>query len=297
MYRFRGKTWSEDDIKRIRALISASPRASRAALARQVCETFNWRRINGELALMNCRVAMLTMFRQGLIDLPAAAHIPKRPGGAFASAASDPQPLLEAALADFSDLRLELVARGKPLTLWNEFISRYHYLGYQVMPGAQLRYFITAGGQVLGAMGFGGAAWKVAPRDQFIGWTAEVRQSRLHLIVNQTRFLILPWVRCQNLATKTLAMAKMRLPGDWQTRYGYRPVLMETFVDTTKFRGTCYKAGNWLQVGLTKGRSRMDRYHANNQPVKSIWLMPLRPDFRRLLVAAPNSIPSGPAQS
>ena len=283
MHRFRGKTWSESDIERIRVLIGLSPMAPRSELARQVCEAFDWRRPDGQLRLMACRDAMLTMYRAKLIDLPPAQRGHRPPSRTFASAESDPQPPYEAVIGALADLRLELVGRGRPLALWNEFIARYHYLGYGVMPGAQLRYFIMAGDQVLGAMGFGGAAWKVAPRDGFIGWTREQREVRLHLIVNQTRFLILPWVRCQNLATKALALATRRLPGDWHLRYGYRPVLLETFVDTTKFHGTCYKAGNWLQVGLTKGRSRMDRHHAKDKPIKSIWLMPLKRDFRAAL--------------
>jgi Domain of unknown function (DUF4338) len=291
MHRIRGKTWSESDIVRIRALIGLSPTAPRSELARQVCEAFDWRRPDGQLRLMACRDAMLRMSRANLIDLPPAQRGHRPPSRMFTSEASDPQPPMEAQLGELSDLRLEVVARGRPLALWNEYIARYHYLGYGVMPGAQLRYFITAGDRVLGAMGFGGAAWKVAPRDHFIGWTAEQRQSRLHLIVNQTRFLILPWVRCQNLATKSLALVARCLPDDWVARYGYRPVLMETFVDVTRFRGTCYKAGNWTQVGLTQGRSRMDRYNAKDKPVKSIWLMPFKRDFRTLLIA-PMLMPS-----
>ena len=287
MYKYCGKTWSEADITRIRTLIAVSPAAPRAELARQVCEVFDWRRPDGQIRAMSCRVAMLRMYRAGLIELPVARNGHRRPRTTFVSTASDPQPQLDASLNDFTNLRLELVARGKPLALWNEFIARYHYLGYTVMPGAQLRYFIMAGDRVLGAMGFGGAAWKVAPRDQFIGWTAAERENRLYLIVNQTRFLILPWVRCQNLATKSLALAMRRLPADWQARYGYEPVLLETFVDTTKFHGTCYKAGNWIQVGLTQGRSRQDRMSLCDKPIKSIWLMPLKRDFRTTLIGPP----------
>jgi hypothetical protein len=287
MYKFSGKTWTEADIERIRALIAASPAALRAELARQVCEAFNWRRPDGQIRAMSCRVAMLKMYRQGLIKLPAASLVHQPPRGIFVSAASDPQPTLEFSIKEFTDLRLEIVTPGKTLVLWNEYIARYHYLGYRIMPGAQLRYFVMAGDRILGAMGFGGAAWKIAPRDKYIGWTAEERESRLYLIVNQTRFLILPWVRCQNLATKSLALAMRRLPGDWQARYGYQPVLLETFVDTTKFHGTCYKAGNWIQVGITQGRSRQDTKHAKDQPVKSIWLMPLTRDFRTTLVGRP----------
>jgi hypothetical protein len=223
---------------------------------------------------------MLRMHRDGLIGLPTPRCVCRPPRRDFASERSDPQPQLTLAVTDLLDLRVELVTRGESLALWNEFIGRYHYLGYTKIVGAQLRYFITAGGSVLGAMGFGGAAWKVAPRDQFIGWSAAEREKRLHLVINQTRFLILPWVRCQNLATKALAMAAKRLVSDWPTHYGYRPVLIETFVDTTRFRGACYKAGNWTNVGLTQGRSKNDRLHDYAHPVKSIWLMPLRRDFR-----------------
>ncbi len=283
MYRYCGKKWSEDDIEHIRELINTKPQAKRAELAREVCIAFGWRRINGQLSAMSCRVAMIRMARDGLITLPTARSRYRRPPTSFVSSASDPEPPLKSSIADFQDLRLEIVARGKELAQWNEFIGRYHYLGYRIMPGAQLRYFIMAGDKVLGAMGFGGAAWKVAPRDKFIGWSAEQRKTHLHLIVNQTRFLILPWVRCQNLATKSLRLASNRLPHDWQLRYGYCPVLLETFVDVTRFKGTCYKADNWIQVGLTQGRSRMDRYHAKDQPVKSIWLLPLVRDFRAAL--------------
>ena len=283
MYRYCGKDWSEDDIRVIRELIVASPLALRAELARLVCAAFEWRRPNGEYKLMSCRVAMIRMWRDGLIELPRARHTVRRPRQTFVSSASDPDSVVEISIKEIKHLSLD-VCQKKELRLWNEFIGRYHYLGYRIMPGAQIRYLIRAGERVLGAMGFGGPAWKVAPRDNFIGWTPEERERHLHFIVNQTRFLILPWIRCKNLATKSLAMARARIADDWGERYGYRPVLLETFVDTTRFRGTCYKADNWIQVGLTQGRSRMDRTHANDQPVKSIWCLPLQPNFREILL-------------
>jgi hypothetical protein len=273
-------------MERIRGLIAAAPGVNRAKLARQVCEVFDWRMRDGQLKLMSCRVAMLRMHDDGLIQLPppSAKPRPRIKGVDFTSAASDPQTDLDISVSELKDLRLELVAKGKPLRLWNEFIARYHYLGYGVMPGAQLRYFIKSGDQILGAMGFGGAAWKVAPRDTFIGWTASEREKNLHLIVNQTRFLILPWVRCQNLASKSLAMAKRCIGKDWQERYAYSPVLLETFVDTTKFHGTCYKADNWTCVGLTQGRTRNDRFSNISVPIKSIWVFPLVRHFRQELL-------------
>jgi hypothetical protein len=236
MHKYSGKTWSIQDVERIRGLIAAAPSARRAELARLLCEAFDWRAHDGRLKLMSGRLTMLRMHRDGVIELPAPRCVCRPPRGDFASERSDPQPLLELAITDLVDLKVELVTRGESLSLWNEFIARYHYLGYTRIIGAQLRYFITGGGRVLGAMGFGGAAWKVAPRDQFIGWSVAERQKQLHLIINQTRFLILPWVRCQNLATKVLAMTARRLQADWSTRYGYRPVLIETFVDTTRKR-------------------------------------------------------------
>ncbi len=169
------------------------------------------------------------------------------------------------------------------LRLWNEYIDRYHYLGYQPLPGAQLRYFAHAQDGLLALMGFGAAAWKTAPRDTFIGWTAHQRETRLHLIVNNARFLILPWVRSKNLASKLLGLAARRLPADWHSRYGYRPVLLETFVEKQRFTGTCYRAANWSCLGDTQGRSKLDTAHAHAVPVKSVWVFPLDTGFRQIL--------------
>jgi len=163
--------------------------------------------------------------------------------------------------------------------MWNELIDRYHYLGYHPLPGAQLRYLAFSGSQVLAALGFGAAAWKVAPRDEFIGWSSEQRVDNLALIVNNARFLILPWVESKNLASRLLSMVARQLPPHWETRYGYRPVLLETFVEQ-RFRGTCYRAANWIHVGKTQGRGKLDRHHRFEIPVKEVFLYPLRRDFR-----------------
>jgi hypothetical protein len=283
MHRYSGKTWSNDDIERIRELIEGASSANRAQLSRQICEAFDWRMPDGRLKEMRCRVVMLKMDRDGLIKLPAPRQAYRRMSAVLESEASEAQPTFEVKLGELTDLSVELVATGAPSRLWNEFIARYHYLGYKPLTGAQLRYFVKAQDRVLGAFGFCGAAWKVASRDLYIGWGVAARERRLHLVVNQSRFLILPWVRCQNLATKALSLVNKRLAGDWQARYGYRPVLIETFTDTTRYPGTCYKAGNWLPVGLTKGRSKYDRFHKNATPVKCVWLMPLSPRWRDLL--------------
>ncbi len=283
MHRYCGKEWTVEDLNRIRELIGGHPEASRARLSQLVCEVFEWRCRNGKLKEMSCRVAMLRMQRDGLIELPAPRRKCPTNYRVAQSRESDSQADIICSLDDLHNLRIQVVERGPKLRLWNEFMGRYHYLGYKLLPGAQIRYFVMDAERVLGAMGFGAAAWKVAPRDNFIGWTHEERERGLHLIVGQSRFLILPWVQCRNLASKTLAMVKKRLAGDWEVRYGFRPVLLETFVDITRFHGTCYKASNWIHVGNTQGRGKLDRFKKRNQPVKSIWLQPLVADFRRRL--------------
>jgi hypothetical protein len=169
--------------------------------------------------------------------------------------------------------------------LWNELIERYHYLKYRPLPGAQLRYVVFHDASLLAVLGFSAAAWKVAPRDRFIGWNHEQRQRSLHRIVNNARFLILPWVKVRNLASRILAAAARRLPDDWRRRYGYEPVLLETFVDRARFRGTCYLAANWIHAGQTQGRGKLDRQHRGLSTVKHIYLYPLRKDFRKKLHA------------
>ena len=157
---------------------------------------------------------------------------------------------------------------------------------YQPLPGAQMRYLITAGDQLLAAVGFGAAAWRVAPRDRFIGWTPRQRRDHLHQVVNNARFLILPWIHSPNLASHLLGHLSRRLPRDWQCRYGYSPVLLETFVEHQRFRGTCYRAANWIHVGQTQGRGKLDRHKRFAVPVKDVFLLPLWRDFRQRLRAA-----------
>lgn len=283
MYKYCGKEWSLADITGIRELLTIEATASRLRLSRLVCEAFDWRRPNGLFKEMSCRVAMLKMERDGLIKLPAPRSQRPRNYQLVPTPQSDPEPELVCELSHFADLKLEVVSGGPALKLWNELVGRHHYLGYTMLPGAQMRYFIRDGHRVLGAMGFGAAAWKVAPRDNFIGWTPQERQRGLPRIVGQSRFLILPWIHCRNLASKVLSMVTQRLVGDWEQRYGFQPVLLETFVDSTRFSGTCYQASHWHPVGYTKGRGKLDRHPAVGVPVKSIWLKPLSPDFRQRL--------------
>lgn len=282
--RFCGRDFTPAEIERIREMIADPARPHRASIARAVCTEFNWRKPDGLLKAMSCRVALLRMHRAGLIELPPprCAKPEHRPGR---TAAGEPQLPVSGSRGDLPDLHLLQPRTRADSQLWNELMERYHYLGYQPLPGAQLRYLLFGGGLLLGALGFGAAAWKVAPRDTFIGWTPEQRQARLHLVVNNARFLLLPWVTVKNLASSVLAQAAKQIPSDWAARYAYRPVLLETFVETPRFTGTCYRAANWIHVGQTQGRGKLDRHHRRDQPVKHIYVYPLTPRFRETLTA------------
>jgi hypothetical protein len=245
----------------------------------------DWHRPDGGLKDMSCRVAMLRMQDDGLIQLPSPRHgnsNGKRYLRRTPQAESEPVPFI-APVNSLTDLCLQQVTDQKQSHLWNEYIDRYHYLGYQPLPGAQLRYFVRDGDRILALLGFGAAAWKTAPRDRFIGWTREQRKLKLHLVINNARFLILPWIHSKNLASKILSMATSRISDDWQQHYGYRPVMAETFVEIPRFSGTCYKAANWICLGKTKGRGKLDRQHKALLPKKIIWIYPLTRNYRRLL--------------
>ena len=167
---------------------------------------------------------------------------------------------------------------------WNEFIARNHYLGYKTLVGAQMRYAVhDRDGRPLAMLGFSTAACKLAPRDRFIGWTPQLREKNLPLVIDNPRFLILPWIATPNLGSHILSLVRRHLPDDWTERYNTTPVLIETFVETPRFTGALYKASGWTLVGTTKGRGRYDRHTRRDQPKKDIWLRPLRKDWRRTL--------------
>jgi len=281
--RYSGRVFAPDDVERIRTLIGAHPQASRQRLSYLICEALDWRKTDGSLKDMSCRVALLRMYRQGLIELPAPRHKvnPVR-SCARRTAEAEPQALLEAPVRALGRLRLEPVQRTDS-ALWNEYIDRYHYLGYKPLAGAQLRYFASAGERVVGLFGFGAAAWKTGPRDAWIGWSREQRQRNLGGVVNNARFLIPPWVRVPCLASKLLSMVARVLAQDWARCYGYRPVLLESFVEAGRFTGTCYRAANWICVGRTQGRGKLGDHRLGQVPVKTVWVYPLAKDFRAQL--------------
>ena len=283
--KYCGRQFELVEIERIRALIAEAPSVSRYKLSTMVCEQLNWRRLDGGLKDMSCRVAMLRMQADGVIRLPAARRSKVLTYVAHPEIESAVDWPLIVPKVELDCLSTDLVVGKSNSLLWNAYIQRHHYLGHRLIPGAQLRYFVRAEGEVVALLSFGASAWKVRPRDDYIGWSHEERKRNLHLVVNNSRFLILPWIKRYNLASKTLAMVSRRISDDWQRRYSYRPVLLETFVEDGRFIGTSYQAANWHCPGSTQGRGKLDRYGHSAIAVKSVWLRPLVADFRRHLCA------------
>ena len=280
-----GRRFGRPELEDIRAIIARRPALNRRQIATATCECLSWTGANGKLKEMSCRVALLRLEKLGLIELPPPRNRNGN-GKAYRSVAASRllyDAAVEQRVRDFTRLDLKIVAsRGESRT-WNDLIHRFHYLGYQPLPGAQLRYLVDSDRGILGALGFGASAWKVAPRDQWIGWTSKQREERLHLIVNNARFLILPWVKSPNLASWILARCARRIAVDFESRYAYGPVLLETFVERERFRGTCYAAANWQYLGETQGRGKMDVKRERALPVKKIYVYPLVDNFRAAL--------------
>jgi hypothetical protein len=276
-----GRNFNQSELDWIQNQIETRPELNRAELSRLFCRKVNWCKPDGDPKQMSCRVALLRLEQRGLIRLPAATKKPIVVKKIKHTPQGEPKDDI-----DFKTRRMDLVVEPvirKTSSLWNELIDRYHYLGYRRMGGAQMRFFVRAAGELVALLGFSAAAWRVAPRDDFIGWTEPQRKRHLHLVVDNSRFLLLPWVHCQNLASRILSYAVRKLPDLWQQRYHYRPLLLETFVEKERFAGTCYRAANWICVGQTLGRGKWDRKKAYSKPVKTIWIYPLERRFKERL--------------
>jgi len=282
MTRYCGRDFTPEELEQIRSLIKHNPKFNRTRLSTEVCEMFQWLKPDGKLKDMSCRVAMLRMEKDGLIELPPSTRTKRPVKKIVFTPATDPQSPVLCPVNKLPQLHLQMVTKTTS-ALWNEYIERYHYLGHSPLPGAQLRYFITTGDQIIALTGFGAAAWQTAPRDQFIGWNHDQRKKNLHLIVNNARFLILPWIQSKNLASKILSLTARILPNDWEKRYNIRPVFMESFVQKNRFAGTCYKAANWKLAGETKGRGKLGPAGKISVPIKDVWVYPLDKKFRLLL--------------
>ncbi|EIC22737.1 DUF4338 domain-containing protein [Thiorhodovibrio frisius] len=282
--RLCGRPFNETDLARIRHEIALAQPPLRAEIARRVCRALDWTDIQGRPKLMSARVGLLRLHRAGLIELPPPSCGNGNGRRYLARPETWPEPVpVSGPLRTLSGLHLAPVSDRRTSHLWNSLIECYHYLGYSPLPGAQLRYLIQWDGGLLGAIGFGAAAWKVAARDRWIGWTPAQRQAQLGRVLNNARFLILPWVQVKHLASKVLSVAARQVAVDFPARYGERVVLLETFVETPRFAGTCYRAANWQSLGETTGRGKTDRTHQAALPRKAVYVYPLAANFRTAL--------------
>lgn len=285
--RVQGRELFPDDINYIREQITDHPEWHRTRLSREICAAWNWTDEVGRPKDMASRTMLLKLERRGLLKLPPRRTPDKNQfrGKSFQPALHDSSSL-DTTLRALQPIELICADRGHEANLWRTLMVQHHYLGFKTRVGQSLSYLAeTSDGRPVACLLFGAAAWKTAVRDAFIGWNGRQRERNISRVINNMRFLIPPWVQVSHLASHVLAMALRRLPDDWRMKYGFEPVLVETFVEQDRFKGTCYKAANWQCVGPTTGRTRQDRNHKIKVPVKDVYLYPLARDFRKTLCA------------
>ncbi|MEW6374236.1 MAG: Druantia anti-phage system protein DruA [Thermodesulfobacteriota bacterium] len=280
----RGRPITSQGLELIRSVVHQYWERGRTFISKELCRVWSWHQPNGALKDMACRELLRRLELKGLITLPPKKiDIDRRQKKLPPRGPPHETDLLTGRLKEFLPIDLRMV-RGSPQeALHNSLIHQYHYLGYRQIVGPCLKYMAYIQNRPIACLSWGAAAWKVACRDRFIGWSASTRSSNLYLILNNTRFLILPWVRIPHLASHLLSQNIKVLASDWYRWYRYRPVLLETFVDVERFSGTSYRAANWFWVGRTQGRGKNDRDHQQDLPVKEVFLYPLRKEFREIL--------------
>lgn len=284
----QGRQLTCADIHFIRQLISENPAWSRRQLSIALSTVWQWHNAKGVIKDMACRSLLVKLHERKFIQLPARRQIPtsRMDKRQIPDVAHDTVPIHES-LQSLRALKVIDVNRHKDCEpLFSCLLSRYHYLGYKSPVGENMRYLVVdCRGRPLACLLFGSSAWSCASRDTHIGWDGSCRQRNLQFTTNNTRFLILPWVRVPHLASHILALIGRRISADWLSRYGHNVYLLETFVDQARFAGTCYRAANWQHVGHTRGRSRNDRHTQMKVPIKSVFLYPLVPNYQTMLVS------------
>ena len=275
-----GRDFTAQEIEDIQETIE-SVGLSWNELVQTICEHLQWVTPAGRYKLDSCGKALRKLEAEGLVKLPARRVSKRSKQEVAPGKRTDPEEKVTGTVRDYRPIELRPVMGKEGIGLWNEYVERYHELGYKRPFGAHQRYFILGkSGRQLGCLLFASSAWALAVRDEWIGWSERDRARRLNWVVANTRFLIFPWVRVRNLASTALALAAQRIGADWQERYGYAPVLLETFVEAGRYPGTSYQAANWIALGLTAGRGRMDRHTRCRETIKRIYVYPLVPDFR-----------------
>jgi hypothetical protein len=284
-WRYRGRAVTPDDVGFIRGLLAANPDASRRRLSAILCEEWQWKQPNGALCDMVCRGLLLMLHRAGEIELPPIRQISRNP---FAQRERPPRILIDttpltAALRDIRPVSLQQVRKTTDEPLFNSLIEHHHYLAYQQPVGEHLKYLVWAQGRPIACLTWSSAPRHLGSRDRYIGWSPAARRRNIRFIAYNTRFLILPWIRIPHLASHILGLVTRVLSGDWNRLYSHPVYFAETFIDPGRFRGTCYRAANWVLMGQTTGRGKASNSHHPNRSIKEIFGLPLTPRFRELL--------------
>ena len=283
--RYRGRLITAEDILYIQDLIAAHPRETRRALSQKLCEAWQWRQPNGALRDMVCRGMLLMLDRAGQIALPPVKFVPHNPLAQRAR----PSPVvidstpIEGRLHQIQPLEFVQVRRSGDEPLFNSLMEEHHYLGYEQPVGEHLKYLIWAQGRPVACVAWSSAARHLGSRDRWIGWNQQARRRNIRFIAYNTRFLILPWVRVEHLASHILGHMAAQISDDWQRMYGHPIYFLETFVDPERFRGTCYRAANWALLGRTTGRGKQSNSYVPNRSIKEVLGIPLTKRFRELL--------------
>ena len=286
----RGREFTASDIALINKTISDNPTLSRRKLSLIVSENLNWRQHNGNLKDRACRDVLLRLSNKNLIKLPKGQYEFNKQSISIKSINfTQPATDLVGTVSDFEKPVFKLVQDASERQLWNYLVENYHYKGCKITVGRHLKYLIYIANQLIGCFAFADSVLKLTVRDQWIGWTAKQRETNLHLIINNVRFLILPWVKVKNLASKLLSLSAQIVPSDWLCYYNFRPVMLETFVETQRFTGASYKAANWIYLGQTKGKGRSGLNYYYHGIIKDIYIYPLlnRSNLRHTLRMIP----------
>lgn len=285
-----GRKITADDIETARETVKLCSGLSRAELAETICEHWGWVTASGTGKVTACLHVLEELERNGELQLPAKHKRPntERVRGAEHTPRTAPPPeAIRGKLANVSPVQLEMVDGRKQAKLWNEYLDRHHYLGYSKPFGCTIRYFIVCEKGLLGCALVAGASRAIKARDEWIGWNKQRRQQNLPWVINNTRFLIFPWVEIRHLASHVLGQLAKRVREDWKQRWGYDPLLMETFVDPAEYSGTCYRAAGWIEVGRTTGQGLRRKGHTYTSTPKLIYVRPLSKDFRKRLCSGP----------
>jgi len=293
---FRGRSITEEDVAVVRKIITAHPDGSRRFISQEVCRAWDWRQPNGILKDQVCRTLLLLLESKGFIKQPPPKCILPNPLANRkkpARVAIDQTPV-EDTLNNLQPVTMTQVRRTSNEKLFNSLISQFHYLGYTKTVGEHLKYMAFAHDRPIACVIWGSVPWHIGVRDRFIGWSVDTRKKNLHLIANNTRFLILPWVKVPHLASHILALSRRVISRDWQKIYNHPIYLVETFVDTEKYKGTCYRADNWIYTGKTTGRGKHERSNKQTRSKKAVYVYPLQKNFREKLAGGKPSSFSPP---